>query len=465
MEQHQKRVTELSEQVSQFYVQKKPFKIYHGSTNSTRIQVFKRSEMLDTSDLNHVLKIDVENKTALVEPNVPMDKLVRATLKYGLIPPVVPEFPGITVGGAVQGGAGESGSFRWGCFHQICRSYEIITGDGTVVTCNPSESSDLYYGTAGPYGTLGVMAAIELKLIPAKPYVCLTYIPVQSFQHAISVIEKESKKAHDFMDGIMFSADRGVIMVGNLTNKKDGKAVRFCRAWDDWFYLHAEKRTNTASIRDDYIPLYDYLFRYDRGAFWMGRYAFTFLGMPFNAFWRFIHDRLFHTRKLYIALQQSGMAQKHIIQDVALPKSSAVDFLNFLDTKLSIYPLWLCPLLPDTKSPFISSHLSTPLAINIGVWGKYIEDYDTFVQTNRSIEQEVASLGGKKWLYAHTYYSENEFWQLYDRPIYTKLRETYKTAHLPSIYTKVRVAKQYPISVNRGMFHTILGVSRPEITP
>ena len=161
-------------------------------------------------------------------------------------------------------------------------------------------------------------------------------------------IEKESKKAHDFMDGIMFSADRGVIMVGNLTNKKDGKAVRFCRAWDDWFYLHAEKRTNTASIRDDYIPLYDYLFRYDRGAFWMGRYAFTFLGMPFNAFWRFIHDRLFHTRKLYIALQQSGMAQKHIIQDVALPKSSAVDFLNFLDTKLSIYPLWLCPLLPDT---------------------------------------------------------------------------------------------------------------------
>ena len=52
--------------------------------------------------------------TALVEPNVPMDTLVRETLRYGLLPPVVPEFPGITAGGGFAGTAAESGSFKYG---------------------------------------------------------------------------------------------------------------------------------------------------------------------------------------------------------------------------------------------------------------------------------------------------------------------------------------------------------------
>ncbi len=217
---HKERVAALAEQVAGFYEQKKPFKIYHGSTNSTRIQVFKRSEMLDASGLNHILHIDPKTKTALVEPNVPMDKLVRATLKHGLIPPVVMEFPGITVGGGVQGGAGESSSFRYGCFHSTCTSYEIITGDGTITNCSPKKHADLFYGTAGSYGTLGVMTAIELRLIPAKKYVRLTYFPVKSFDAAVSLMQKEAAKKPDYIDGIMFARDRGVIMVGSLTNQQ-----------------------------------------------------------------------------------------------------------------------------------------------------------------------------------------------------------------------------------------------------
>ena len=54
-------------------------------------------------------------KTALVEPNVPMDRLVAATLQCGLIPPVVMEFPAITVGGGFTGTAGEK------FLLQICR--------------------------------------------------------------------------------------------------------------------------------------------------------------------------------------------------------------------------------------------------------------------------------------------------------------------------------------------------------
>lgn len=74
--------------------------------------------MLDSSGLSNVLKIDTVNRTALVESNVPKDRLVEETMKYGMVPPVVMEFPGITVGGGYAGTSGEKSSFKHGFFNQ-----------------------------------------------------------------------------------------------------------------------------------------------------------------------------------------------------------------------------------------------------------------------------------------------------------------------------------------------------------
>src|ERR1700753_3510488 len=99
MEEHKARVEKISDQVKKFYTEKKPFRIYHGSTNSTRPTVRTRSTAVDVSGMTNVLSVDHTKHVAVVEPNVPMDALIAATLPYGLLPPVVPEFPGITVGG------------------------------------------------------------------------------------------------------------------------------------------------------------------------------------------------------------------------------------------------------------------------------------------------------------------------------------------------------------------------------
>lgn len=460
---HGKRVAKLCDQVAGFYAQNRPFKIYHGSTNSTRIQVFKRDEMIDTSHLNHVLHIDTDRKTVLVEPNVPMDKLVKATLKHGLIPPVVMEFPGITVGGGVQGGAGESSSFRYGTFQSICNEYEIITGDGTATICSAAHNSDLFYGTAGSYGTLGIMTSVELQLIQAKKYVELTYIPVSSFEESVEVLQETCKKHYDYIDGIMFSPNNGVIMVGTLTNTKAHKVQRFARAHDEWFYLHAQDISTRRIKHTESIPIVDYLFRYDRGAFWVGAYAFQIFGVPFTRFWRTVHDRMLHTRKLYEALQVSGASQRYIVQDLALPENTVVAFMEYIDKTFGIYPLWLCPLKTDSTSPFISSNLDTPLVINVGVWGNVIPEHELFMQANHSIEKTVAELGGKKWFYAHVYYDEDVFWKLYDKPTYDTLRQKYHATYLPSTYDKVRVREKFPIDVKRGLWKTLFGKARLRI--
>lgn len=113
--------------------------------------------MVDTSDLSRVLEVDWEAKTALVEPNVPMDRLVEATLPK-LVPPVVMEFPGITVGGGFAGTAGESSSFRHGFFDRTVNWIEIVLANVEIVTASRKERPDLFHGAAGTRNTRGVDA-------------------------------------------------------------------------------------------------------------------------------------------------------------------------------------------------------------------------------------------------------------------------------------------------------------------
>ena len=99
METHKETVAVLASQVAKFSASNTPFRIYHGSTLSTRESSRRRNQIIDVSSLNHVLQFGKAKKTVLVEPNVPMDELVKATLKEGLLPKVVMELPNITVGG------------------------------------------------------------------------------------------------------------------------------------------------------------------------------------------------------------------------------------------------------------------------------------------------------------------------------------------------------------------------------
>ncbi len=282
--QHSADLKNIQEQMKSFFARKQKVRIYHGSTNSTRAQKFEKDKFVDVSRLDRVIEINTNEQYILVEPNVPMDKLVEATLKHHLVPPVVMEFPGITVGGGIQGGAGESSSFKHGLFHDTCLEYEIVLGNGEVVTASPTQNQDLFFGTACSYGSLGIITLVKLRLVPAKDFIHITYNTTKNFDEAVSLTEKKVGEAVDFVDGIIFEKNRGVVIVGNFTDKKDLPVSTFSKASDEWFYIHADKIFKRHEEYEEIIPIKDYLFRYDRGGFWMGKYGFNFLKVPFNRF-------------------------------------------------------------------------------------------------------------------------------------------------------------------------------------
>ena len=451
MDRHKKAVDDISANVRRFYDRKERFRIYHGSTNSTRPPSADQQKTVDISGLSNVLQIDTEARTALVEPNVSMDRLVEATMKYGLIPPVVMEFPGITVGGGYAGTAGESSSFKHGFFDRTINYVEMILANGEVVTCSDSERPDLFHGAAGAVGSLGVTTLVQLQLKQAKTYVEVTYHPVSTVSEAIREIERVTKdQNYDYVDGILFSRNQGAIITGRLTdNPKQNIAIQtFSNAKDPWFYLHVKDAiTKRIGPTTEAIPVAEYLFRYDRGGFWVGASAFEYFKMPFNDFTRWWLDDFLHTRMMYTALHASGQSKTYVVQDLALPYDTAERFVNYTNQAFGIYPLWLCPL-RQSPAPTMHPHLKPeseadrkmelPM-LNIGLWGYGPSRHDDFVKANRDLEHKLRELGGMKWLYAHTYYTEEEFWNIYNRDWYNALRDKYDATSLSSVYDKVKV--------------------------
>ncbi|KAH8724109.1 hypothetical protein GQ44DRAFT_709164 [Phaeosphaeriaceae sp. PMI808] len=461
MDRHTRIVAQVASKVKDYYKRKEPFRISHGSTNSTRPNLKK--SVVDISELNHVVKVDTASRTAVVEPNVPMDRLVEATIPHGLVPPVVMEFPGITVGGGYAGTAGESSSFKYGFFDRTINEVEMVLADGDIVKASATENQDLFRGAAGAVGTLGVTTLVNLQLVEAKKYVKTTYWPVRSVSQAVKEIGEFSKgpkgDKNDYVDGILFSKNHGAIVTGEMTDELpvDTKPKTFSHPWDPWFYLHVESATRSSNDPVvEYIPLAEYMFRYDRGGFWVGRSAFQYMRFPFNSLTRWFLDDFCHTRMLYRALHASGIATRYIVQDMALPYPRAKDFIDYTSETFNIWPIWLCPLKQSpqpTMHPHTKGDLEDDQMLNIGLWGFGPKDPVTYLAKNRALEKTLSQMGGMKWLYAHTYYSKDEFWSQFDRRWHQKLRKKYRADEaLPGVYDKVHVdIKKYTASKDWSM--------------
>lgn len=465
MDRHREAVARIATTVKGFHDRGEKFRIFHGSTNSTRKSALGRdpNKVVDTSQLNHVLHIDPQKQTALVEPNVPMDRLVEATLEHGLVPPVVMEFPGITVGGGYSGTSGESSSFRHGFFDRTLNSVEIVLATGDIITCSETSHADLFHGAAGAVGTFGVTTLVEIQLRKAAKYVETTYHPVTSTADAIAKIKTLADPASDldYVDGILFSPTSGVIITGRMTDEPStGLPIqRFSAPSDPWFYLHVQELLTTHNNPNKpyrgAIPLPEYLFRYDRGGFWVARAAFNYFApfVPFAKWTRRWLDDFMHTRMLYTALHGSGHTERMFVQDLALPYATAKNFIDYSDQRLGIWPLWLCPLKPSQQPSMHPHDTGLPpqdkegagqqeQMLNIGLWGEGPRSRPAFIAANRDIERRLKELHGMRWLYAQTYHSEDEFWADFDREWYGSLREKYGAEGLPTVYEKVKASEK-----------------------
>ncbi len=413
-----------------------------GSSNTTRSKSYNNKGIpLDLRDFNRILNIDPEKQTAYIEPRVTMESLVRATLRHGLIPPVVPEFKGITVGGAINGCAGESGSHRWGIFSDNCLRYDVILGDGELISASPSENTALFHAIPGSYGALGLLVGAEIRLIPAASSVQVNWDPVS---------DPLITSSADFLDGIAFNRELIVKIEGRFTDEKPTRR--------NWYF--EETRKGGEAI----LSTFDYLFRYDSGAFWIGAYL---LKLPF--LWRFISQGLlkfpgpsyFSEKEIRIREKlpipnrfwlnllssqrlwklhhkaESWVQNRLVIQDCSVPCSKAASFLNIVMDNPGVFPLWLCPIKNTGAEQIFAPHNLSEDVLNVGLYGIPAISAP-MEQITKALERHTYAHKGRKVLYSRSYYTQQEFWKIYDWNAYQSLREKAKANNVwPDITEKV----------------------------
>jgi FAD/FMN-containing dehydrogenase len=313
LEEHKAAVARIQEQVKYFHDNKKQFRVYHGSTSSTRPLSFTRDSIVDTSDMDRIFPVNLETMTVQAEPKVPMDALAAHCLKHGVVPKIVMEFKGITVGGGYSGFSAESSMYRYGLFNNTVSDIEIVLGDGTLESASRTHNADLLEHAAGSLGTFGIVTLLTVELIPAKPYVQLDIQLLDDISKAHDIFEEATKdESIHYIDGVYFRKGRIAVMFGRFVDAPPSPSQVLKKMQVHWFADTIEAALDTRPTQEKpstvYMNTTDYLFRYDHGAFWGGKLAFKHFHVPENALTRRLADPFLDSRTCYHALHKSGLA-------------------------------------------------------------------------------------------------------------------------------------------------------------
>ncbi len=458
---------------------------------STRVSHRTRSPKSDRKkayssrikEWQEILLFNPAESTVWVEPGITMDQLVRWSLPRGFIPFVVPEFKQITVGGAIIGSALESSSFRHGQFNDTCLAYEVLLPEQKRLIISPHEHADLFHGISGSYGTLGHVSAIQLPLQRCKDGVALTCRIFSSLEKAMEAMEeaKEDGSSIEYLEAIVLRPDKIVVIMGKQISQKrllsGGKHLSFSAPWSKWYIHHILEESEYKKEWTWYLSLYDYLFRMDRGAFWMGQFITTKTLPPFflasqrhsqsipeilhRAFaaktpsltpslalrlatgWKMSSGSLY---QVLHSLPKGTFEKTFLVHDFYIPFKKLPQMMDYLTQNVQIFPLWLCPLRgthsPQIFSPHYVAEGDTTDLINVGIYGVPKRSH-AIPQMVRDLEKVVAALGGKAMLYSAHEYSEETFWSIYDRGDYASLRERYGFTELPDIIEKICISSPH----------------------
>jgi cytokinin dehydrogenase len=122
--------------------------------------------VVDLSALRAVHTVDRDRTT--VDAGVRWDELLAVTRSSSLIPPVLPDHLGLSVGGTLSVGGISGTSFRHGAQVDHVTELEVVTGAGELVRCTPTQAGDLFDAVLAGLGQCGIIVRATLGLVPAQ---------------------------------------------------------------------------------------------------------------------------------------------------------------------------------------------------------------------------------------------------------------------------------------------------------
>jgi FAD/FMN-containing dehydrogenase len=290
--------------------------------------------------------------------------------------------------------------------------YEVVTASGEVLTCRPNnEHSLVFHMQHGAFGTLGILSQLKLRLMPAAPYVHVTYERYRTLEDYLAAIwRRYQTRDVDFMDGIIHSPELYVLSLGRFV-----ESAPYTSRYD-WMRIYYE---STRERSEDFLETAQYLFRYDRGVTNV---------RPKSLLGRALFGKLLSsTRWLWLAAKLPFLLRSKrptVTLDMFVPFSKTTEFMAWYGQNLGHFPIWCVPYKRVRDYEWLSDSFwaalgNEQLFLDLAVYGMRQRGP---VNRHRLVEQKLAELGGVKTLISHNYYTVDEFWSIWNRDSYDRVK-------------------------------------------
>jgi len=124
--------------------------------------------VLHMRGLDRFISVDWEAGVLVAEAGVTLDEVLQLAIPHGWFLPVTPGTKYVTLGGAVANDVHGKNHHVRGTFGRHVRRFALLRSDGSYPICSLTENAELFAATVGGLGMTGVIAWVELALMPIK---------------------------------------------------------------------------------------------------------------------------------------------------------------------------------------------------------------------------------------------------------------------------------------------------------
>lgn len=177
-----------------------------------------RSIVVSTSRLRHMGPVDPLSRQVTVGAGVTLHELQEHVAPHGLRYPVDFGARGsATIGGSVATNAGGVNVVRYGMTRRQVVGVEAVLGSGETVShlgglVKDNTGYDLAGLLCGSEGTLGIVTAVRVQLVPRLPHVVTALISCDDVATAVDIVGSVCSRL-DTVDAAELVTDQGVALV------------------------------------------------------------------------------------------------------------------------------------------------------------------------------------------------------------------------------------------------------------
>jgi L-gulono-1,4-lactone dehydrogenase len=113
-----------------------------------------------------LVRVDRDTRQVTVQAGMRLGELNRVLAGEGLAMPNLGDIDAQTISGAISTGTHGTGA-TLGCLSTFVTALTLVTGDGSVLRCSPTENPDVFAAARVGVGALGVLTEVTLQCVDA----------------------------------------------------------------------------------------------------------------------------------------------------------------------------------------------------------------------------------------------------------------------------------------------------------